>query len=52
MKHRKTKARRNRYFTWKMGNSKSSWALFTSGKLKEEANAKEGLKEVEINKGK
>ena len=49
MKHRKTKARRNRYFTWNMGNSKSLWALFTSGKLKEEANAKEGLKEVEIN---
>ena len=52
MKHRKNNARRNRYFTWNMGNSKFSWALFTSGKLKEDANAKEGLKEAEINKGK
>ena len=46
MNYRKTKARRNRYFTENIGNSKGDCALFTAGKRREYANAKEGLAEV------
>ncbi len=46
MKKRKKVARRNRYFTWNLGNSKADYALFTSGKRKEYANYKEGIKEI------
>ena len=46
MNYRKTKARRNRYFTENVGNSKGWNALFTTGKRREYANAKEGLAEV------
>tara|TARA_B100000768_G_scaffold180007_1_gene198952 strand:+ start:1075 stop:1215 length:141 start_codon:yes stop_codon:yes gene_type:complete len=46
MKNRKKVARRNRYFTWNVGNSKAADALFTSGKRKEYANYKEGIKEI------
>lgn len=43
MKNRKKVARRNRYFTWNLGNSKADYALFTSGKRKEYANFKEAM---------
>ena len=43
MKYRKKVARRNRYFTWNLGNSKADYALFTSGKRKEYANYKEAM---------
>lgn len=43
MKYRKTKARRNRYFTWNLGNSKANYALFTNGKRREHANFKEAM---------
>lgn len=46
MNYRKTKARRNRYFTENIGNSKGAGALFTRGKRREYANAKEGLAEA------
>ena len=43
MKKRKRVARRNRYFTWNLGNSKADYALFTNGKRREYANFKEAL---------
>lgn len=46
MKNRKKVARRNRYFTWNVGNSKASYALFTTGKRKEYANFKESMTEI------
>jgi len=46
MKKRKKVARRNRYFTWNVGNSKADDALFTSGKRKEYANFIEGIKDL------
>ena len=46
MNYRKTKARRNRYFTENIGNSKGDSALFTSGKRKEYANFKEAMFEL------
>ena len=46
MNYRKTKARRNRYFTWGLGNSKASYALFTKGKRREFANFKEAMFEL------
>jgi len=46
MNYRKKVARRNRYFTWGLGNSKASYALFTSGKRKEYANFKEAMFEL------
>jgi len=44
MKNRKTKARRNRYFTCNFGNKKGGYSVFSSWKLRERANEKEGLK--------
>ena len=46
MNYRKTKARRNRYFTWNMGNSKADYALFTTGRRKNAANFKEAMFEL------
>ena len=42
MKNRKTKARRNRYFTCNFGNSS---LVFTAWKRREAATAKEGMKD-------
>jgi len=39
-------ARRNRKYTWRVGNSKAGDALFTSGKRKEYANFIEGIKDL------
>ena len=44
MKNRKTKARRNRYFTCNFGNKKGGYSVFSTWKLRERANEKEGLK--------
>jgi hypothetical protein len=46
MNYRKTKARRNRYFTWNLGNSKANFALFTTGRRKDAANFKEAMFEL------
>ena len=46
MNYRKPKARRNRYFTENIGNSKGASALFTTGKRKEYANYKEAMFEL------
>ena len=46
MNYRKTKARRNRYFTENIGNSKGDNALFTNGKRREYANFKEAMFEL------
>ena len=44
MKNRKTKARRNRYFTCNFGNQKGGYSVFSAWKLRERANEREGLK--------
>ena len=46
MNYSKPKARRNRYFTENIGNSKGDNALFTTGKRKEYANYKEAMFEL------
>ena len=46
MKHRKAKSRRNRFYAWNGGNSKSKYFIFTRGMRSRLANAKEALREI------
>ena len=44
MKHRKAKARRNRYFTNNVGNENGKYCSFSAWKKRERVNEKEGFK--------
>ena len=48
MKNRKSKARRNRYFTCNFVNKKGGYGVFSAWKLRERDNETEGLKSEKL----